>query len=371
MIPGRKAALMAIYEFYQKTGVALISKGVNGFGSFSECDDPGYFLYVPFFSSCLGVSVLTGAQWFSYLLSSILSFSLITLSFPFSFSWKNFFSIALSVFLGLKLSNICDVYIASAAAFIGVPIVLIGYRIKSSKLLYLGFLIVGLLGGFCDLIRSYSSLAPFSIIFILLIFNNFFSKKQKSIAIILLVIGYNGINFHYQSVLKQRDAFLVSQNAPSIKPSSHVFWHNMYIGFGFTRNNYGIRWDDSCASDAIQKFDPSCFVGTKEGEKITRTLIFNLYRKDRHFFLQSLFARFGVVIMFFLLWFGWVGLICSYFFPKPWYEEIAFIIGLGVSALPGVLTVPCFQYLTGFITCTVLYVIYSFSYISKKHRKSI
>lgn len=98
----------------------------------------------------------------------------------------------------------------------------------------------------------------------------------------------------------------------------------------------------------------------RHDEKIIRRIIFNLLRKDRHFVLTSLFARFGVAFMFFLLWFGWLGLIFSYFYPKSWYEDLGFLLANLFGYLPGILTVPYFQYLAGGVTVTFLYALYSF-----------
>lgn len=360
MIPGRISTLIAAYEVYKKYGTLLILKVGEHFYSCGSCDDPGYFLYIPLLSSFLKLSVMQSAQLLTIIISIGLFLTFMFLSLTIQPSLKSGFLTGCITFLFcFKLSTIVDVYIAQAAVFSPIALFFIGLYKKSRNWLYISSFLIGLIGQFGSLIRGYSIVPVLVLWGIILFFCSVFSKKQKFIACILLIIGYCLVNFHYHYSLNKRDAFLISQGASAGQDSRHVFWHNMYIGLGFISNNYDIHWDDACADNAIKKIDPKCGVGSDEGEAITKQLLLNLFKKDRHFVLTSLFARFGVVIMFFLLWFGWLGLLCSYFYLKPWYIELGFIAALGVSALPGILTIPNCQYLVGFITCTVLYTIYS------------
>lgn len=365
MIPGRKKVLIAIYEVYTKHGIPLLANNANSW-SFIGSDDPGFFLYVSLFSSFLHVPILQGAQLFVFTVCALLFCSFMLLSIMESRLWTitiiSFFYIFFFIF---KLSSICDVYIASAGAFIPLPFLFVSLRGKSGWGLYVSSFLLGLIGGMCSLVRSYSLLPPLVLGVTIVVFCKVFSRKQKIIAFILLLISYSIVQVHYFRVLNLRNQFLFSQGIKPMSDSRHVFWHSIYSGLGFTRNNYNLRWQDGCAHAAIKKIDFRCGVGSKKGEAITKNLIFDLLKKDRHFVLTSLFARLGVVIMFFLIWFGWIGLLCSYFYPKPWYEELAFILALGASALPGILAIPCFEYLTGFVTCTVLYAVYSMAYASR------
>jgi hypothetical protein len=372
MLPGRKHFLIMIYETYQKLQIPLLYQKGKGFGECSRTDDPGFFLYVPLLSSFFNISALQGAQLFTLLLCITMFCSFSVLSIALGRSWLISGVIILWILpLIFKLSTICDVYIVSAGVFVPLAFFIVAINKKSKNWLYVSGFLVGVFGSGSNLVRSYSALPVFVFFLIILFFCNEFLKKHKAIALMCLLVGYLIPFLHYSYALHKKNTFLISQGVAFTNDSRHVFWHNIYIGLGFIRNNYGIRWEDGCAQSAIKKVDSSCGVGSKQGEEITKRLIFNLFKKDRHFFLTSLFARFGVVIMFFFVWFGWFGLLCSYFFPKPWYEEVAFMITLGISSLPGLLTIPRFEYLTGFVTCTVLYVIYSLIYALKKNNLKI
>ena len=67
----------------------------------------------------------------------------------------------------------------------------------------------------------------------------------------------------------------------------------------------------------------------------------------------SLFAKAGVVLMFFFSMVGMAWVLCSYWYPKPWYEEIAWWGLFALAAAPGILAIPRFEYLSGFIVGTV------------------
>lgn len=361
MLPGRKYALLAIYETYKKIRIPLLSQKGAIWGSFSGSDDPGYFLYVPLLSFFLNIPILVGAQTLTLLLCSLLFSSFSLLCIYVSSSWLTSVVSILCIFpLIFKLITVCDVYIAPAAAFIPLGLFLIVINEKYKKWLYVSGFLTGIFSSALSLIRSYSALPVLVFVYIVLFFSNIFSKKRKIIALCFLILGYLIPCIHYSYALQKKNRYLNSQGIVQAKDSRHGFWHNIYIGFGFTRNPYKIIWHDICSLQAAQKVKPGIKEGNKVYEGIVKNLVFDLLKKDRHFFFTSLFARLGVVAMFFLIWFGWFGLLCSYFFPKPWYEELSFIIALGISGLPGILTIPCFEYLTGFITCTVLYTIYSF-----------
>ena len=360
MIPGRRLALIAITETYKKLQVPLFASIGGKVSSFSSCDDPDLFLYVPFLSYLFDVDAWQGAQLFTWSIDALLFISFFVMIFSLTQSFiARFFSCLLVCALVFKLGNVFDVYIAFPAVFIPLNLFLVSYKKKYKKMLYGTVFLLGFVGQAMSLVRGYALLAPFCFFITLLFGLSWLSKKQKGIAILCLLMGTSIPKIHYLYALSIKQQHMLSLGRKSLIESRHVFWHNIYIGFGFTRNNYEIQWDDSCAFNAIKKNNPKSVVGSKEGEALTKQLVLDLYKKDRHFVLTSLFARFGVIVMFFLVWFGWLGVLCSYFYPKTGYEESAFLVGLGINALPGIITLPCFQYITGFIVCTVLYVVYS------------
>lgn len=374
MIPGRKLALIAITETYKIMQIPLFSFQKGIIGSFSSCDDPGLYLYIPVLSYICNVDAWYGAQLFTWGLCSFLFFSFVVLivSVPRSL-FIRLIAILIAACLVLKLSSVYDVYIATAGVFAPIILFLFGHKRQSQKMIYISAFLLGLMGQSLSLVRLYAFLPPLCIFLIFLLGLSWVSSQKKIIVLLLFVFGAMIPKLHYSYAQNIKNNHLLSLGHKPRLDSRHGFWHNIYIGFGFTRNPYNIVWHDSCSVAAARKVNSQVKDGTPEYEKTVKRLIWELFKKDRHFILTSLFARLGVVIMFFLLWFGWIGIGYAYFFPKPWYEEVGFLFALGVSALPGILTIPNFEYLTGFITCTVLYTIYSmicaFDFKNKKGKR--
>ena len=176
------------------------------------------------------------------------------------------------------------------------------------------------------------------------------------------IIGYLLPVYHFNYEIQRRNVFLKQNNISLPNRESHVFWHNIYTGFGFLQNEYGIEWKDECAIKAALAVNPQAEYPYKLYEQTIKNLLFKLCKEKRYFVLTTIFAKLGVVFYYFLIYFGWLAVLVSWFFPKPWYIELAFWSAMGVAALPGIMTIPVTAYLIGFITCTVLYGIYSILY---------
>lgn len=357
----RKEALIMAYSVYQKFNIMLTCMAQELFFPVDACDDMGLFLYVPILSNIFNIDVLHGAAIFFILLISV--FALVTgICF-----WLHTISYTV-LFLGLcglirlcyVLQKINDLYVIYAFSYIGVSLILFSLYKKSTYALYGLVFFIGLICSFSGIVRIYSDLPVLIFCGIVSWFNSIFSKKQKIIAFVFCLIGYAIPQVHLRSCLQKREAFLQQHGGVRYdQPTKHLFWHNIYIGFGFLQNNKGIEWSDSCGANAATKVNAKAVYGTLLCENVTKQLVFNLFKEDRYFFMTTLFAKLGVIFLFFLLYFGPIGLICSYFWSKPWYIELAFFSALSISALPGLLTLPVVQYLAGFVTCTTLYVMYS------------
>ncbi len=352
MIPGRRSGVIESYQLYKKFGLSLLSA--------PPIDDPGFFLYVPLLSNLLNVDAVKGASVFVALISLSVGISFAALAILLGRSLiAKIAGLGMACLIALKINTVCDVYSGLALAFVPLPFLLIAFSRKSYRWLLGSTFFLGLIGVLSGLIRSWSALPLYLFGGVLLFFDPYFSRKRKLLALFFGLAGAALPLAHYQYVLYKKNIFLVSQQLEPVKEMGHHFWHNVYIGFGFTRNPYGIIWADECSVVAARKIVPGICEGNPEYNAIKRRQVFDLLKNDRHFFFTSLFARFGVIVMFFLVWFGWLGLLCSYFYPKPWYQECAFFLAFGASALPGLITLPVFQYIEGFVVCTALYAVYS------------
>ena len=361
MLPCRINTLIALYDSYKILKIPLMIKIADKIlPGCASCDDPGLFLYAPIVSSLFDVDISVGASYFFTLLGSVfLIGSIVGVFYLTKSKLARCFSILLLSMFFYKLLQINDVYIVYSLPLSLALVFLSSLKDKAYIRFMAALLFSGLLSSVASITRILSYLPLIMFFSIIMIFTNNFKIKYKIYGLLLFFIGFSVPKLHFNYAIYQKNNYLYAHNVAIKEEQKHVFWHNAYIGFGFTRNPYDIVWDDTYAKNAAKKINIECKVGTPLYEKTIKNLIFGLLKNDRHFFLTSLFARFGVVVMFFLLWFGWLGLFFSYFYLKPWYQELAFLSALGASALPGIATIPRFEYLAGFITCTVLYTIYS------------
>ena len=361
MLPGRIVNLLATYASYIKNGILLSIEDKHTVFALKCCDDLGLFMYVPWFSSFFDLDPLQGVRIF--FLGITIVFFLVT-SISFLAMVKNIWGY-LAISLGLyrltdPLRQLSYVYLGYLFPFMAIPVLLVALEKKHKNLFLFSFFLCGLVAGFSDILRILSALPVILFFLIILCFNSTFVRFKKIIPLAIFLAGYAIPYGHFKYVIHKRDTFLKEHNSiNNTLPDAHIFWHNMYIGFGFLANKHDITWEDSCGARHARQVLPGVEVGSKDYEDITRTFIINLIKTDRYFVANALFAKFGVLIFFFLLYLGFLGILAAYFVPKAWYIEFAFFCCAGMSAMPGILTLPVTAYFMGFITCTSIYTIYS------------
>jgi hypothetical protein len=186
-----------------------------------------------------------------------------------------------------------------------------------------------------------------------------FHWKEKVILILLLVMSVSAPIFYFDKIMKQRDIYL-RKNGSAYEPFTrgHAFWHSVYIGFGFLSNEYGIKYKDEIGIEKVRSISPKTRYLSQDYEMIIRGEVFNLIKNHPLFVTQTIFAKLGVIIFYFLIFCN-AGLIAVVLHRKTWQLEIAFISALMFNALFGILVIPDYRYLMGFIGFTTLYGIVS------------
>ena len=107
-----------------------------------------------------------------------------------------------------------------------------------------------------------------------------------------------------------------------------------------------------------------------EYERILRNEYFKFIVAHPFFFIKTIFAKSGVIFMYFIL-FANIGFILSFFYKPSKDLIIISVIGLFFNALFGIIVLPEYQYLCGFIVFATMFGIFNidnalFS-IQKKH----
>jgi hypothetical protein len=361
MIPGRKRVLIVLYKTYKTLKIPLLVNYSGELVNTTSTDDPGLFLYSPYLASLLNIDILLASKILFGIISTL--FLIGNFLGVASLTKNIIFRCAFGFLLGAlsyKVFLINDLYSAYVLPFSFVLLFMTSIYYRKKKLFAGTLFLSGICASAASLIRIFAGLPVLFLFGLISLVSRSFTPRQKMYGLMFFLIGYALPIGHFHYVQRQKNQYLRSQNANVSSETIHVFWHNLYLGFGFTHNPYGIIWDDSYITNKVLRIHPNVAVGDSLYESTIKEMVLDLLKKDCNFIFISFFARLGIVIMFFLIWFGWLGLLCAYFYPKPWYEELAFLCALSISALPGILTIPRFEYLAGFISCTVIYTLYSF-----------
>ncbi|MFT6765290.1 MAG: hypothetical protein ACJAZS_000165 [Alteromonas naphthalenivorans] len=356
----RIAILENMYYSFKETGIYLLTKCSLGYSISTSADDMGYFFYSIILGSSLGLSCIKATYCFFNISIGVL-FSIIGIScFYMGKSYSGYGIIVIGLLrLWMPFIYLNHPYIAYGLGVAPIAILLCA-DFRSSKILFwISSLSGGIIASITNTIRMFSALPMFVFYIIYILFSYRQSVRQKSIFIFLFLIGYSIPYFHYMYHMNKRDTFLVAHGIAIPERTTHVFWHNIYTGLGFLSNQESIAWQDKCAGDRALIINPKARYPSVLYEKTIRNEIFRLCREKRYFIATTIFAKLGVILYFFLIYFGGLGILVSWFYPKPWYLELALWAALGISALPGILTLPTTPYLIGFITVTIIYTMYS------------
>src|SRR5260221_8074491 len=133
------------------------------------------------------------------------------------------------------LTYICsDVYIFLmfiVTAIVPVWLYLWQRKVKFGPVLWIILAGSGLVAGYCNFFRSQSG-TGIILFLVFWIFLNFqWPLRQKFLSFALLIIFFLAPYWHFHHLVKQRDGFLTDKVSNyQGAPSSHPFWHSIYIG---------------------------------------------------------------------------------------------------------------------------------------------
>lgn len=361
----RISCYLASLGAYQEVGVPLLALYDGVISALQCCDDLGFYLYASTIGVMTGCDPITAVRLlFAGLMGVFFLLTTLALVALVKNRWGYGVVIVGMSYFAYTMWEVSYVYLPTMLPFLGIPLVMLAQKRRSARLYWVTFFLLGFFGAIADLMRIYS-LLPVALFFVsFLMFDRTFSVRKKLIAIAIFLVGYAIPYAHFSYAIYQRDQYLMEHNLEPGRVDQHVLWHNIYIGFGFLQNSYGIAWDDECGEKHARLLVPGIkehekVYGTPQYEGLVRKLVINLVKKDFRFVIKTLFAKAGVIVFFFLLYLGLLGLLAAFFVPKPWYVEVGFLSAAGVSALPGILTLPEKVYITGFIACTFIYSIYT------------
>ena len=98
-------------------------------------------------------------------------------------------------------------------------------------------------------------------------------------ALALLAVTYISINtFMLSAIRAHREHWLGSSALGREQPTSHPFWHTVYIGVGYLPNSYGLKYFDTTAIERVRRTDPNVRYLSPRYETILREAYFDLVR---------------------------------------------------------------------------------------------
>ena len=267
--------------------------------------------------------------------------------------------VAFLMLAGVSLTawNVGDVYlVGSSVAVAMAPWCVYLYRRGSGSPvdIMVGFA-AGILIGAANFLRSHSGTAVLIFLLSLILSCPREDRTKKALLAAVVLLGILLSSMPFRLAVRERDRFL-ARNAPGYGAvvARHPFWHSVYIGFGYLSNEYGIRYEDEVAARKVRDVSPKAGYVSAEYERILRGETLRLALRHPLFVLRTVFAKAGVLFLFFLI-FANLGFLFRKRYPQDRAVENSFFASLAFSALPGILVIPQPGYLLGYIAFAALY----------------
>lgn len=366
IMPCRYAMLQQLIEGYAQTHVPLIAYNGSRLLPFNNADDIGMYYIVTYLVHYGGYALDDALR---LLLYGPLYIGVIVAIISFYLMFRSYYSVVISsvcmsAISYLFIAKIYDVYLISAAiTLLAVPFgIYLLHHQRSIMIGSIGMCVIGCLIGIAHAIRSYAGYGSLLFLCVLVVCAPHWQRRQRCMLLVLLLVSLLIPTLCFKKVYADYRAY-AQQEYPAevVQLDRHVFWHAIYVGLGFLSNPYGILYDDTYAMTSAMRINPSVEYCSAEYERILRDETIAMCVHHPLYVLKVVFAKFGVLLLYFLLFCN-VGILTAYLFPKEWYIDGAFTLLLAFEALPGLLVMPEISYVLGFIMASLLYGLYSINY---------
>lgn len=351
----------------RQTGKPLVALNNTVLGPAGGPDDVGSFYLIPKFTMLLGLPLSRGIDTFY---GGLVLFGFLASLGGFILLYKGILARILA-FLGLLLLTalayrIGDVYIFHfLTAVTAVPWMLLLVRRSGGHGLQLPIflLLIGILIGIADAVRSQAGTAALIFLCTVLLFHLSAARRWKLALLLCLAVGLLLPKLFFARLVAERDTFLIA-HCPEYNTLSarHPLWHAVYAGFGYLQNDYGLRWDDTVSWRKVQSIAPGTVYASGDYERILKHEVMLLARQHPVFVFMTLASKTGVILCVLLLATN-LGLFAAALHPKPRPIEISFWLAIAFSSLPALATIPAPEYLVGLISFGALYGIVSLGFL--------
>ena len=358
LMPTRLEHINYAIRGYEQTGVPLIYLNETVLSPAGITDEIGVYYFIPLVARLLDLNAQQAASCFYY---GVVGF-LLALSFAGACllfrSWVTRCLALLGlIWLGTISINSGGVYSVAPATVVGIlPWFLYFSRKPQLTPLFLGIgFLSGAAIGFSHSIRVHGATGLVFFMGVAIVFLIQYPIKEKFKLTAAIVLGLLTPLIFYSYLSEKRDTYLEQQSA-TYQPAEqrYLFWHSIYIGFGYLNNPLGIKYDDWSAINKVRSISPDTKAFSKEYVEILKEEVFQLLRTQKNFVLHTVFAKIGV-LLFFFIYSANLGLIAAYYYPKKWPLESAFLVAILFSSAPGILVMPYRGYVLGFMAFSFFY----------------
>jgi len=370
----RRTELERTLNALNETGIPLVSAWNNEFTAAGGSDDKGMFYFIPSLAKLIGISSDQAVLVF-YIALIVLGISIAT--FWFSLLFKSWNSRIIS-FLGVTFLSgflTCwfghsDVYLAGFFAVTTVVPMFFYFTHKSSGLnntLVIAIALSGIVVGYCNLIRHHAGTGALIFLLLWIFLNKKLIKTEKLICFSVLLFTFLIPYWHFHSLEKNRDAFLVQQNPSYQKSLEFPTWHLIFNGLGYLKDNkYELLYLDMNALNAARRVNPNVAYLSDEYNQILKNLTFDLIRNDFWFVLQTVFAKIKNLLYKIALYSNFGLLLCFYIRPSK-QIFLPCLLAIIFYSIPGVLVMPIYFYLSGMVATLVLFALYMINLSLEKY----
>jgi len=353
MMPSRLISLQLTFQGLERTGVPLV--GYNGTHLVPGCidDDIGLYVIVPRLAQWFHTSITQAAHYF---LLAVLVGAALCASAAFCAlypAWPNrvlaLLGTGLLTIINLRLD---DIYLVPSACIIALVPWAYYLARKNTQSSWNSLLFVaGLVTGCAHYLRAHAGTAALLVVLALFLQNAHPRILRLVVALLCLCTGL-ALPISYFEHQKQRYYTFVETHMPEhvTVRVRHSFWHIAYMGLGFITNDLNLSYDDMVASQKALSVNPQAGSSTTDlHEAVLRAEVLHLLKTKTFYVVRVLVAKLSLII-FYLLLFGFLGILAFWRQRLPLSYLPSFAVGLLWSSLPGLLAIPSFYYLSGFIS---------------------
>jgi len=320
-------------------------------------DDIGLYLIVPWLAHRLGLSIGFAYDLFLTLLivisfvSGMIGFLALTPD-----RWPRLVAVAAVLLVSLLAFRIGDVYIVLGMIPVAlVPWILLAIRSGAWLSLTTVGVISGAVAGASDFVRRGSGTILLIFFTIALALSKNLRPKARLLGVAAAAISLTiawAVSMH---LVAERNTFLRAHtsNASQLR-FRHPFWHPLYVGFGYAKNDLVPAYLDEVGVARVCSETLSADYLSQDYERVLRNATEQLVRQHPAIVVRNLVKKTLVVALLVLVCgnIGWIAFLRR---PIVWPIDLAFCAAIALNSLYGILVVPYASYLFGLISYSALF----------------